>query len=914
MPIMTLNLRPKPNGLETYKQFIKEGVESWLADKHGEADVMFICSSVDSETTKTVKLAAHQAVLAPVSELLRDLFLLQNCGHTCHSRNMVHISLECDPQVLQSVLCLVYNGQTLYTNVNNVKKMQSVVNLLKFKLPGGFKRIQLPEGQAPSTSTLFQVSGQAPLLKEALKRSAEKRPMEKRPSSSTPSPSPVAKKPREDPSPAPLSATDRMKCHVSMTLELKDAPPKKSIPCKMPRCGALVNYEQLSSHFLAHETSAGAVSIQGGSLPTSFPCVACGVTFQSRRELDTHTKTKHGAGAGSVREKLNLLSDSSDDDSFDRVSETTSVKSAKAKEKPRCSKCDSVFPTILHLKSHTCNRNEDGNKCDTCFKSFKTNKALQVHMKSSHKGTSLDPKKDKGSPSKKYPCQICTKSFAEFRMLRTHYTLYHFWDNLEEDYKEWNDVCKICSKKYPTSDHLLQHVGNFHCKIDQYLVKKGLRIVSKEKTAKLRSLMCEICKMNQVSSAALKSHMAVKHFQKELLAEFPISRQAKSKKCPKCFKLFENTSVSTVVAHVGSFHDEVIKYASPHLDLEAADIENIPTDDFDDGTVGVSVNLEETKQKSLSSPKTKKLASFGDVFDYLQCQFCYQTFNNSNSLKVHYILHFPAQFKDQYFVSTCPHCKQNFPDIYSTQKHVATDHSEMSLLPLMESHGLWVNKSVILPADSAKIKNIRIDVKKLNKRMIGTKLDEIEDEKLPLVPEKQTCIFPRCGKVYDSKEDLLRHLVISHFWKELTIQYGPSFDSNPKNCPVCKQDNKTGERSHYFFHLAIEHDALKTYIEKSEKEAKEQPQIPKLVSRMNPAASQSASTSNPLPILNFSNESISSEDEKIPEAVNGNGNGAGAATLVKSEKTVTEDDSIKPSKNEELLSKIRNVFSDSDSD
>ena len=56
---------------------------------------------------------------------------------------------------------------------------------------------------------------------------------------------------------------------------------------------------------------------------------------------------------------------------------------------------------------------------------------------------------------------------------------------------------------------------------------------------------------------------------------------------------------------------------------------------------------------------------------------------------------------------------------------------------------------------------------------------------------------------------------------------------------------------------------------------------------------------------------LSSLDKKILEAVNGNGNGA--ATLVKSE-AVTEDDSIKPSKNEELLSKIRNVFSDSDSD
>ena len=41
--------------------------------------------------------------------------------------------------------------------------------------------------------------------------------------------------------------------------------------------------------------------------------------------------------------------------------------------------------------------------------------------------------------------------------------------------------------------------------------------------------------------------------------------------------------------------------------------------------------------------------------------------------------------------------------------------------------------------------------------------------------------------------------------------------------------------------------------------------------------------------------------------------GAGPATLVKSQ-AVTENDSLKPFKNEELLSKIRNVFGgDSDS-
>ena len=109
------------------------------------------------------------------------------------------------------------------------------------------------------------------------------------------------------------------------------------------------------------------------------------------------------------------------------------------KEPQRCGKCDSVFPSFLHLKSHSCSGSPlvESIKCDTCFKAFKTNKALAVHRQNAHKGGSGDPdiKKEKVSPNKKYQCQICTKRFMEFRQLRTHYTLYHFWDNLAEDYK-----------------------------------------------------------------------------------------------------------------------------------------------------------------------------------------------------------------------------------------------------------------------------------------------------------------------------------------------------------------------------------------------------------------------------------------------------------------------------------------------
>ena len=213
-------------------------------------------------------------------------------------------------------------------------------------------------------------------------------------------------------------------------------------------------------------------------------------------------------------------------------------------------------------------------------------------------------KKEFESPLKKYACQICTKRFVEFRQLRTHYTLYHFWEDLAEQYREWGDTCNICHKKYPTEDHLLQHMGNFHCKIDQYLVKKGLRIISQEKTVKLMSFVCNICKSVQTSSAALKSHLAVKHYQKELLAEFPIHK-GKMKKCPKCFKLFEVSSVGTVVAHVGSFHDEVIKYAIEHLELETADIDHVPRDDFDDGTVGAPVVVDNNSQCQKCDKKMK---------------------------------------------------------------------------------------------------------------------------------------------------------------------------------------------------------------------------------------------------------------------------------------------------------------------
>ena len=695
-----------------------------------------------------------------------------------------------------------------------------------------------------------------------------------------------------------------------MTLQLKDCPAGTTVGCKMPNCGAQVSYDQLSSHFLAHETSA-----TGDNSPVSFPCVACGVNFKLRRELDSHTKLKH-AGVSSIKDRLDLLSDSSDDeDAFNHVSETVS----QPKVPIKCSKCDSVFASALQLRGHSCSParvTEEPVKCSTCFRTFRTNKAHQVHMRDSHKGKTSstsglmsDLGAEKETPSsKKFGCQICTKRFTEMRELRTHYTLYHFWDDLTRDFQICKDLCKICQKRYPTEDHLIQHMGNFHCMIDKYLVKKGLRVVSKEKTARLLSWRCELCKVNQASSAALKSHLSVKHFSKQLLAEFPVGR-GKLKKCPKCFKLFDQSSVSTVLAHVGSFHDEVIKYAAQHLDLEAVDVENIPVDDFDDGTVGISVESEEGISKPASPSKIPK-GKKGGVFDYFQCQICLQDLPSSHSLKIHYILHFERDFKSKYFSTKCPHCDKTSVDIFLNQKHVATEHSDLSLLPFMEARGLWVNKSVVLDLREGSVRMKRNDVKlkKMDKKVVQEKLEELENYKNEKL-KSHKCEIGDCEKTYETEDQLLIHLTIKHFWSELCQEYGDSYSVSAKRCIICSAEmDPTLEKTGYFKHLAVAHKVVLKYAEKAREEVRPEGikiKLSKLTNRMEP----------PPPSLQaFSGvaESLRNEEKRARDQTGETEGGSHPNVVIKSEMDLGTS-----SINQDIMNKIRNIFSDdsgSDSD
>ena len=94
MPLLLLNLRAQPSGLESHKKFLKVEAASWLGD-HCKADITFTC--VDNGAGGApVRLAGHQAVLAPLSPLLRELFSQHSC---CQKTQIVEITLPADPQV-----------------------------------------------------------------------------------------------------------------------------------------------------------------------------------------------------------------------------------------------------------------------------------------------------------------------------------------------------------------------------------------------------------------------------------------------------------------------------------------------------------------------------------------------------------------------------------------------------------------------------------------------------------------------------------------------------------------------------------------------------------------------------------------------------------------------------------------------
>merc|ERR1719273_2432345 len=131
-------------------------------------------------------------------------------------------------------------------------------------------------------------------------------------------------------------------------------------------------------------------------------------------------------------------------------------------------------------------------------------------------------------------------------------------------------------------------MGNFHCakSIDLYLLHDGCQVTTVEWTSKLLNSKCGECGKEGMTSSNLKTHMSTMHFSKQINREFPcLSRH--QLKCPKCKLSFPNNTKRT--GHIGSVHDEVLKYAKGIINVCEADENIIPTNTFEEK--GISLPL-----------------------------------------------------------------------------------------------------------------------------------------------------------------------------------------------------------------------------------------------------------------------------------------------------------------------------------
>ena len=194
-------------------------------------------------------------------------------------------------------------------------------------------------------------------------------------------------------------------------------------------------------------------------------------------------------------------------------------------------------------------------------------------------------------------CQLCCKKFIKFSDLRNHYTTSHYWSRLKKKFSVWGLSCFFCLVQYSSQENLLRHMGNFHCSrsIDAFLLEDGLQVTTVEWTSKLTSTKCQLCpgQRDWKTSAGLKAHLSAAHFGSQIKREFYEFTPLKKKKCPKCGINCPTSSART--QHIGSFHDEVMKYARRKVRVAAVDANIIPVNGFKERGKPLQLEVEDIK-------------------------------------------------------------------------------------------------------------------------------------------------------------------------------------------------------------------------------------------------------------------------------------------------------------------------------
>ena len=660
--------------------------------------------------------------MASYSQFLSQLFSGFGCctckSTACTRRDTAYVTVDIKGSTIRIILGILHSGTAEIKNKKQEEQVRQALDLLGINLKGELDAVICQKKDITETPSLCHSVAYYDPAKFKLKQIIES------------------------------NETDPVSGQLNMAEQLSEI----TMDCVMQGCEENVSLQNMTSHFRQHIIQKETSDCDE---QTFFSCIPCKKKFPLRRALDNHNKKYHTTrdpsedtleleseqGPVTKRRKIDMnnfverfskVDTTKDSMNSIQPSETTeevqrgkefeslsqisdisdeSFLSSPEIEKPNDSNKNSEDEEELNY--HFDKRGYIKFKSDSFFgtdndtslsfpqnQSCLSNKEKKVLVKS-RKKSSINKKTKTKQPnpwtvekkSDKTCCQICQEKFETFAKLKTHYTREHYWFKLHEQYARFEKSCYICMKKYPTTDHLLQHMGNFHTALtlDQYLLSEGREILTIEWTVKLLNPRCPFpsCTVEGKTSAQMKDHLATKHFASELKKEFP-AEQSKNIRCAKCAKTFKNKSLR--IGHIGAFHDEVLKYAGDIIEVDCIDRNIIPINDFTDGSKGEDIEEDDTKEPShllkveIDSNPTLFEGSIKEEEVFLcSVKDCVEECSSKQNYALHlYHKHYMSAMMNDFEnmlendPGRCPMCKKDSEEWGGnkdgTLQHIAVDH------------------------------------------------------------------------------------------------------------------------------------------------------------------------------------------------------------------------------------------------
>jgi len=579
-------------------------------------------------------IGCHQSLLAPLSPLLSSI--LASYPPTPGLVHTVVLPIKVD--IVKSVLKVIYTGNVTLPSQAHVDQVLSGLKMFGIHLPGlQCYRAAGRAGHYSNTHGSNNNTEPLPLSSTNQFSSHFHTSIMQLPTKQGPvmeDVKPALLPPPDDPHDQPASLD---KLRVLLARQLLPLGIGESAQCNVTGCTLLVTLSTLAQHFKDHKEMDCRV----------FKCDTCGKGFKQKKSLEIHRIEDHAkylenplfysSEEPAASDNNNNDTNSPNSKKRKRVSPNNKV-IKKMKEAGRkahlmgalvetgsnaslmCTLCQAPLSSewYRHPRRHNCPRSTPRStssiqpQCSICS----TIVSSAWYLPPSRHGcsavfastlgqmaTSTSARRRFSTPVSlekmegiKYSCEKCNNTFSSLVELRSHYTVSHYWEKIETQFVRWGSRCYICLRDFKTPKNLVKHLGNFHSYVDQCLVRDNMNYISKENTIKVKSLECGFCGDMMSTSGDLKNHLSYVHFRKELGREFPEDNSTnKKKRCDRCGKIFNSDPVR--IRHIGSFHDQVLKYAKQMITVMDDDAKLIPENSFDEGLDELGDPFEEDQIK-----------------------------------------------------------------------------------------------------------------------------------------------------------------------------------------------------------------------------------------------------------------------------------------------------------------------------